>query len=93
MKSIIVRMPEQTLGAVQNLAVARGVTVAGLIRDLIHAAHDITRECLDAEALRLFEEGKLDRIGYGSARIRYSRHDSRHPTNERVSALDSGAAS
>jgi hypothetical protein len=89
MKSIIVRMPEQTLGAVRNLAVTRGVTITGLIRDLIHAAHDTTQECLDAEELRLFEEGKLDRIGYGSARIRYSRH----PTKEKVSALDSGTAS
>jgi hypothetical protein len=93
MKSIIVRMPEQTLGAVHSLSVARGVTVAGLIRDLIHAAHDTTRECLDAEALRLFEEGKLDRIGYGFARIRYSRNDSHHPTKEKGAALDGGVAS
>jgi hypothetical protein len=89
MKSIIVRLPEKTLGAVHSLAVAHGVSVAGLIRDLIHDAHDTMRECLDAEELRLFEGGKLDRIGYGAARIRYLRH----PTKEKVSALDSEAAS
>jgi hypothetical protein len=71
MKSIVVRMPEQTLAALQNLATAREATISGLIRNLIHDVHDRTRESLDAESLRLFDEGKLDRVGWGAARIRY----------------------
>jgi hypothetical protein len=71
MKSIVVRMPEQTLAALQNLATAREATISGLIRNLIHDVHDRTRESLDAESLHLFDEGKLDRVGWGAACIRY----------------------
>jgi hypothetical protein len=55
----------------QSLAHCRGQPITAFMRDFIHRVHGATRERLDPEAAKLFDEGKLDRIGYVKACVRY----------------------
>jgi hypothetical protein len=66
-RQLIVRMEDRTYAAAQNGAHARGLPMAAYVRSLIHEAYDKTREKLDPAGQELFDEGKLDRVGYGMA--------------------------
>jgi hypothetical protein len=71
MKSLILRLSNEEHAAAQALATCRGLPVAGFLRLAINQMHDSTRAKLDSEALALFDQGRLDRIGWGKASVRH----------------------